>query len=450
MKLDEASILLDQARLALKKGGYDEAHSLVDRVLKELPDYGEAHNLKALIFFKEKKYREAKRLFLDLYKKFPGEHALVLNLGICSLKLEEWQEALEYLHRALELQPNNPKIHNYLGLAYSGIGQFQRAKEEFLKGGSQKMANQMLSLLRSDSGSPPSAPTVTSEVPLSLDEGEKALTTPPTPTVEEPGAFETAIDQAFTPAPYAPETTEGETSPPQDLLAQALRALRKRYEQVLETGLLGKGLKDLVSLLELRKEWERPVGLLEPNLVGIELIPQRFTVLRAYQLVGFLGDMNIVPLNKRYKGKELKAPFGTPENPLFQVMGSGEIFLRPPDNQRFFLFKLENELVYLMEDHFFGMIGEFRWENGRLPSPQPPEEQIVQVRGEGHILLTHSQADYLQIIMLSGGKFTLNISHLLGWFGTVVPLVTVWGKEKQQLVVQFQGNGGVILKLPHL
>jgi tetratricopeptide (TPR) repeat protein len=449
VKPDEAQILLDQSRLALEKGDFEEAHTLVDRVLKAQIDFPEALNLKALIFFREKKYREARELFFELSRKFPGEPALILNLGISALKLESWQEALEYLHRAQELMPNNPKIHNYLGLAYSGIGQFKRAQEEFIKGGSKKMADQMLALLRTEPESSPSPPSLKDEFSLNLYEEQKESESKKLEKVEvEGGDFESVIDKAFTPAPSSSDKQEP-TPSPQDLLGQALKLLRKRYEPFEETGETSNGLKELSQRIALREEWQRPVGFLESNLLGIELHPQRFTAVRLCHLLGWKGDLTTTPLHKRYKGKDLKALFGSPEDPLFQCQGSGEVFLLAPQNQQFFSIKLERDLLYIREEFLFGIVGALEWENGRLPSPHPPEPQVVQVRGEGHAILIHPRKGSLRIITITGGKNSIHLPHLVGWFGQVIPLVQEWGKDPKILLVQFQGEGVAIVYLPH-
>jgi hypothetical protein len=436
VKPDEVQILLDQARLALDKGDFEEAHTLVGRILKEEGDLPEALNLKALIFFKDKKYQQAKELFLTLSRKFPGEPAIILNLGISALKLEEWHEALEYLHRAQELMPNNPKIHNYLGLAYSGLGQFGRAQEEFIKGGSKKMADQMLALLRSGETTPPSPS-------LSFPEEEEIR---PTPRND----LETAIDEAFQPTP-SPPPPAGEPSPsPQDLVGQALQLLRSRYELFVEIHESGKALRELSQRISLRSDWERPVGVVERGILGIEIHPQRLVAVRIQNLLAFKGDLSLSPLSKRYKGKDLKAPFGTPDDPLYLCQGSGELYLLPPKNHQFFLIKLEKDLLYIREEFLYGIFGSLEWENGRLPSPRPPEPQVAQIRGEGYAILIYPSKGSLKIIPTGGQKSSVPIQNLIGWFGQAIPIVQEWGKDATRIVVvQFQGDGSLLLHLPY-
>ncbi|MBK3331581.1 tetratricopeptide repeat protein [Persephonella atlantica] len=55
------------------------------------------------------------------------------KIGLSYLNSGNNSQALYYLSRASEIDPNNPEILNALGIAYSNVGEVEKAKEMFLK-----------------------------------------------------------------------------------------------------------------------------------------------------------------------------------------------------------------------------------------------------------------------------------------------------------------------------
>ena len=77
---------------------------------------------------KEERYAEALAL-IDLAKD-QGAAKILGYRGFFVRKLGRPQEALEYYHASLAIEPNNPLTREYLGEAYVMLGDLDRAKAE--------------------------------------------------------------------------------------------------------------------------------------------------------------------------------------------------------------------------------------------------------------------------------------------------------------------------------
>jgi tetratricopeptide (TPR) repeat protein len=436
---EEIQLLLDQAKIALKNSEFETAHSLVDKILSQERN-DPALNLKAMILFKEKKYKDAIHLFEDLVERYPDDPALTLNLGISYLKGEHYQKAVEQLMKAITLQPENTKIYNYLGLAYNALGEFRKAKEAFIKGGSQKMAEEMVALLEQrEGGSQPSPSEIT------LSEGLSPFSPKEERPDETPEEFpsESAIEQAFTSS-----LPTSEEKNPTDIVTYALKTLKDRYELFLQSSPSGKRATEIEENLNLLKFWNPPVSLVSPRLLGVRLKQGEEGFFRDSFLFLSPEEGKETVVHRRYKGKELKGLFGGEEEPISRFTGPSDLFFTLPANLQFFLLKTHDDLFYISEDILFGFTGGFRWENGRLPSPVPPDPLITQIRGEGYLVLYYPSDLYLLTYPLENSSVRIRLSSVGGWTGGVIPSITLKkSHEKEEPWVVFQGTGTLFIKV---
>lgn len=482
MRVDEIRILIDQSRLALGQGRFQEALELVDRVLEENDGHEQALNLKGMILFKQERFGDAVDLFHRLVDKYPTDATLLMNLGLAYLKSGQHEAAIPEFKKALEFKGDAPKIHNYLGLAYSGVGKFREAQAHFQAGGSKKMADQMLSMLRSFAGEPEPEISTVQETPGddTLDRsfgatfGDAASTAPAVAEVEveveaeadvEPVAAEAAMGERpaedhppRAPCPPPLDSPAAEipvpvaAAAPADLLGNALSLLQRRYEGVIETLEPGAGLTELAEHLELRPEDGQPISQMRPNVLRLRVAPGEVALSRVGNVLAIEGGLKIEPRKRRYKGKDTRTSFGGDEDTVCELIGQGAVWLGLDDGDIFQTIRMDGELAYVSETLFHALTGEWRWENGQLPGAKTSAVHVVQLRGRGMLALRVPKGKRLASIRLTRQKLALPVRVLAGWYGNIVPVLgdlgLTAGGNQGESSVQFQGDGTVLLLTP--
>jgi len=59
------------------------------------------------------------------------EIAFDLNMALCKIKMEKWTEAIDNCKMVLNLDKNNVKALYRKGLAFIGLGEYEKATEDF-------------------------------------------------------------------------------------------------------------------------------------------------------------------------------------------------------------------------------------------------------------------------------------------------------------------------------
>jgi Flp pilus assembly protein TadD len=63
----------------------------------------------------------------------PKNAEILNNLGVVYFRKKSHEEALRYLLRAAEIDPNIGYIHNNLGMIYAEMGMHDKARDEYEK-----------------------------------------------------------------------------------------------------------------------------------------------------------------------------------------------------------------------------------------------------------------------------------------------------------------------------
>lgn len=56
-----------------------------------------------------------------------------MRFGVQAAKIDLWREAQFRFLRAVEMNPDDPMAYNNLAVAYEGIGEFEKAREAYLR-----------------------------------------------------------------------------------------------------------------------------------------------------------------------------------------------------------------------------------------------------------------------------------------------------------------------------
>ncbi|CAD8071796.1 unnamed protein product [Paramecium primaurelia] len=128
-ELADKQKLYQRGNYLLKKGKYDQAINLFDRVLEIDPEFADAYYSKAIVAFEQNKIEDAQNLLQITLEKQP-DHVYALNeAGCLMIKQRKFTEALDYLEKAFAKQQNFSEVNYSLAYALSKLNR----KEESLK-----------------------------------------------------------------------------------------------------------------------------------------------------------------------------------------------------------------------------------------------------------------------------------------------------------------------------
>ncbi|CAD8186898.1 unnamed protein product [Paramecium pentaurelia] len=117
----EIAKLYRRANYLIKNEKYEQATKLLDRILETDPDFNDAYYSKGIVELDKRNFEGAKKFFQLTLDKQPN-HALSLN-EIASLMINEkqYKEALIYLEKGFQANPNIPDLNYGLGYVLSRL-----------------------------------------------------------------------------------------------------------------------------------------------------------------------------------------------------------------------------------------------------------------------------------------------------------------------------------------
>ena len=141
-------VLLGLARIALAKSQWDEAQGYLERAIESDPGFGDAHRLLSTVhkhFCRTReaqesleaagrctRFRPAPDPWVDALEELCYDTEQLLVLGAKAITELKIKKALDkYFHRAMKLDPRNPKVHLAVGKARLMVGQLGLARDSF-------------------------------------------------------------------------------------------------------------------------------------------------------------------------------------------------------------------------------------------------------------------------------------------------------------------------------
>lgn len=134
-----------------------EAINLLEEILKQKPEYEKASNLLGEIFFEEEMYKEAISVYMSALRYNPGSYDLYYSLGMAYTMINDFQRAKEFYSKAAEINTlaYNAKLNlGQIALIYGDLDEaeqwfIQAGKHEDLEAGSYYYLSQ-IALLKGD------------------------------------------------------------------------------------------------------------------------------------------------------------------------------------------------------------------------------------------------------------------------------------------------------------
>jgi tetratricopeptide (TPR) repeat protein len=114
------------------------------------PDNAEAYRFLAVYYMDLGAYERAVKALREVVRIEPNDGPAYSMLGDAYWNCGHYEKAMLAYRRAMKLQVNNPMTHYQMAKAYLKMGDKDSALEEYeiLKGLDEKLANELLTLLR--------------------------------------------------------------------------------------------------------------------------------------------------------------------------------------------------------------------------------------------------------------------------------------------------------------
>ncbi|MGG6297954.1 tetratricopeptide repeat protein [Leptolyngbya sp. AN02str] len=97
--------LLERGQVLMESGAFQEAETLLSEVIATQPDFAEAWNRRAVLYFLQNRYRESLEDCEIALELNPIHFGALHGKGLCHAALNEYVAAIQAFRKALEIQP---------------------------------------------------------------------------------------------------------------------------------------------------------------------------------------------------------------------------------------------------------------------------------------------------------------------------------------------------------
>jgi tetratricopeptide (TPR) repeat protein len=98
--------LLRRAQFFLEAGQFKKAEEILTETLEMLPDFAEAWNRRAVLYYLQEKYERSKSDCEQVVRLIPSHFGAWHGLGLCLVALANYPEAIVAFRKAQEIQPH--------------------------------------------------------------------------------------------------------------------------------------------------------------------------------------------------------------------------------------------------------------------------------------------------------------------------------------------------------
>ncbi|WP_088894548.1 tetratricopeptide repeat protein [Leptolyngbya ohadii] len=97
--------ILSQSQAFINAGQIDEAETVLNDLIQDQPDFAEAWNRRAVLYYLQKQYRRSLTDCQRVVELNPVHFGALHGMGLCHAALGEYAAAIQAFRRALEIQP---------------------------------------------------------------------------------------------------------------------------------------------------------------------------------------------------------------------------------------------------------------------------------------------------------------------------------------------------------
>lgn len=124
---------LESASFMMRRGQFNQALPLVEKIIKFYPDTSKAHIFLGKIRLAQKQYPSAETALREALKSDKDSVEALVQLGVCLFWQKRFEESITMLQSALIHSPELAEAQYNLGLSLASIGKKNEAKEAFAK-----------------------------------------------------------------------------------------------------------------------------------------------------------------------------------------------------------------------------------------------------------------------------------------------------------------------------
>jgi Tetratricopeptide repeat len=438
-----------------------EAKEELERALRLQPRDIEGQGLLGVVYFRLGLYPRAIEIYEEITRACPNEISPRVNLALCHFKTGRPDLARELLEDVTRRVPDHVRAWGYLGLVHERLGDPEKALTAFERAGQPHLVRRMQELLEQQGDTTSdSAPPEQAELRRAAADAVEELDASP-----HDSAFSRASDE------IGVARLRGRWRAVEPGQAAVPKPPHRRRPPSL-TGRFGPAVPAVLEASELEGAVARPSpqpeltasALLERSLipapppeVRVSIAPSGLAVLRVPDAFAVRGDAvrAAVPdqepfrssaLFRRVRGRENGEPFGSGTAAWYLLEGSGLLVLAPAPARRLYSVRLEDDFMYVREQHLVAFASGVRFENGRLPGAGAEPVPMVQLSGTGSVLVElHGGFQALPVSAERPASFRLD--GLVGWTGRLLgrPVDAEHSPTHTGGFVAFNGDGAVFL-----
>jgi tetratricopeptide (TPR) repeat protein len=112
---------LGQVRRAISRQELDQAEVLASRLITDAPNFAEAYNQRAIIYFHQGRFAESVRDCQNVLSRNPYHFGAISGMAECLLRLRRPHDALKTMRRALKLQPYHNSLRDAIRILETEI-----------------------------------------------------------------------------------------------------------------------------------------------------------------------------------------------------------------------------------------------------------------------------------------------------------------------------------------
>ena len=180
-------------------------------------------------------------------------------------------------------------------------------------------------------------------------------------------------------------------------------------------------------------------GPFQVSSEAVALVVQGELLTRLSGLLGYVGALTVAPERMRFRGRSTEKAFGEGVEQMLRLSGTGVAFIKPAEGELFTSIDLDDESAYFHDPVVFAFEEPVMFENGRVPSPVPPDLDLVHLRGKGKVLL-RLKGPMRSLEVRADRPVVLPLARLVGWHGAVTPRTVDLGSG-QLPAVELSGEG---------